>query len=224
MTCNHIVGRIDEYLDGKLPAAEHEAVRRHLEGCDECRGELEAIRQLRAEAQALPGSVEPPRDLWPQIATRLKAAKVVRPRFGQRLRSATWSQLMGAAAVVVMAVALILGYWLGSGPEAPRVAEQPASLATAARSALTALGEGDLDLTKARQELLAVFDARSDSLSPQAVAAIKDGLGAIDDSVAGIRAALEKNPGDPRLTRLLANARRQEIQLLQRAATLPGEM
>lgn len=36
LTCEESLARVYEYLDGELNAAEHEAVRRHLEKCRNC--------------------------------------------------------------------------------------------------------------------------------------------------------------------------------------------
>jgi mycothiol system anti-sigma-R factor len=36
LTCEESLARVYEYLDGELDAAEHEAVRRHVEKCRNC--------------------------------------------------------------------------------------------------------------------------------------------------------------------------------------------
>ena len=43
---NALCDWLDEFLDGELPSQDEEAFRRHLDGCDRCRGEMETQRWL----------------------------------------------------------------------------------------------------------------------------------------------------------------------------------
>jgi len=49
------------------------AVEAHLAVCAECRDEVAWIRSLRSQADDLPRSIEPPRDLFPEIRERIAA-------------------------------------------------------------------------------------------------------------------------------------------------------
>lgn len=72
-THESILARLDDYLDGLLePGAERE-VNEHLASCPACARELRSLRTLLSEARELPEEIEPSRDLWPQLAERLKA-------------------------------------------------------------------------------------------------------------------------------------------------------
>ena len=66
--------------------------RKHLEACDTCRGELDALYQRVARLKALPAR-SPARDRWPEIRAGVLAARARRQR-----RWAGWS--MAAAATV----------------------------------------------------------------------------------------------------------------------------
>lgn len=50
MTCQELVERVTDYLDGALPAAELDRLRRHLLTCDGCQAHIE---QMRATVRAL---------------------------------------------------------------------------------------------------------------------------------------------------------------------------
>jgi mycothiol system anti-sigma-R factor len=62
LSCEEALARVYEYLDGELGAAEHDAVRRHLEKCRNCyphfdfeRLFLDYIHELGAGEKAKPG-------------------------------------------------------------------------------------------------------------------------------------------------------------------------
>jgi hypothetical protein len=72
MTHEQAIERLDDFGSGELPDIETRLVERHLEGCEECRAEAEAIRALLAEVATLPAGIAPPTDLWQAIAPRLE--------------------------------------------------------------------------------------------------------------------------------------------------------
>jgi hypothetical protein len=71
MSCEKMENRLHDYADGVLPAAERAEIERHLDTCSDCRSEMEFLNSLRQQVAALPLRFEPPRDLWPEIASRL---------------------------------------------------------------------------------------------------------------------------------------------------------
>jgi len=71
MNCEKIESRLHDYVDGPMSAAEKLDIERHLATCVNCRGEVEFLNSLRQQVAALPASIEPPRDLWPEIADRI---------------------------------------------------------------------------------------------------------------------------------------------------------
>ena len=46
MNCSETQGLLAGYLDGEIPSSDREEVEAHLEGCAECRGELDEMRVL----------------------------------------------------------------------------------------------------------------------------------------------------------------------------------
>jgi len=121
MNCKKIEPRLHDYVDGLLAAAEKLEVERHLATCANCRGELEFLNSLRQQVAALPSSLEPPHDLWPEIAERL-APKTrwwtnMAPRFknifaGESYEMAGWFAwgMRGAVAAAVLVLA-VGGIW-----------------------------------------------------------------------------------------------------------------
>ena len=83
MSCDNIKNLLDEYVDGLLPENARQDVDAHLEGCSNCREDLSRLRALLARAADLPKNIEPPRDLWPDIESRLAGQKLVKNRLAR---------------------------------------------------------------------------------------------------------------------------------------------
>jgi len=219
MSCHDTVGRLDDYVDGVLPEEQAGAVRAHIASCASCRGGVEELERLLEQTAALPRTLEPERDLWSGIADRIAQHPGADSRSWWRLG---WAQTMGAAAAAILAAAVILGLVAGGRREVVNVVEnEPADLSAAALNAVVALGSGDAEFERARVDLLAVFEERRQNLSPETAGVIAGSLRALDGSIQGIRGALEANPENPRLVRMLTSAYQREIDLLRRAARLP---
>ena len=84
MNCDKIEPRLHDYVDGPTPATEKLDIERHLATCVNCRGEVEFLNSLRRQVAALPPSIEPPHDLWPEIADRMA------PKTNWRVTAAQW--------------------------------------------------------------------------------------------------------------------------------------
>lgn len=124
----------------------------------------------------------------------------------------------------LVAVALAAAVFLGQrgGVEPETAAPLSSRIGLAARAALVALGSDEDDFEAARSELLQVLDARRDELPEEARTTVAENLQIIETQIAAISAELSRDPENPRLARLLAAAYQRELELLQRAAALPG--
>jgi hypothetical protein len=112
--------RRHDYVDGALPASEKAELERHLASCAECRREVAFLNSLRQQAAALPQRLEPPRDLWPEIANRLTlkrnwrqvlaaaARRLKHLIIGESREASRWKSwgLRGAMAVAVLALVI----------------------------------------------------------------------------------------------------------------------
>jgi hypothetical protein len=216
MTCTEIQDRLNDYVDGALPEAAFQEMELHLAGCAECRAEERLLRTLLAQAAALSEERLPRRDLWPEIAVRLDGGAL-----GPALwsRASTWASLAAAAAVVVvLGVLLRRSEGPGSGPSAGgpgRGIVQPVSASPEA-----GLGDAEREYARATAELMAVIEARRDSLPPETQAALTRNLETIDQALQEIRAALAKEPGNTQLNHLLASTHRKKVDVLQRVVKL----
>ena len=101
--------------------------------------------------------------------------------------------------------------------------DEPRPLLDAVGGAIGSLGRSEADFLAARDELLAALEGRRHELSPGMLSTVETNLGVIDGAIVELARALERDPDNPRLTRLLAAACRKELELLRQATTLPSD-
>lgn len=219
MTCADVLDRLDDYEDGALTEAELHAIEMHLAGCDGCRAEAARSRDLLRKAASASREMDPPRDLWPGIASRI--ATQGEPLAGRRAR---WflsrPSGLAAAAAVVIALASILAR-RGPGP-APTPAGSAAAVSATGGSEHVQAAE--VDYIRATGQLMDALDARRSSLSPETRSAVDENLRVIDDAVRQVRDALEKDPGNRQLTRMLASTHQKKLDLLLRLLKLSAQI
>ena len=211
MTCEEVRGRLDEWVEGVLEEGDRQAVAAHLAGCDACRAEVRALEALRAAAAGLPREIRPPRNLWPGIDARLDdeptagvdreepISLAFRPR-PTRAGLPAWALVAAALALVIVTAAVtsiltrdhdeVIALKLGRGEEARFLA--------------------------ASQELLAGLEAQD--LSPETMEIVRRNLEVIDAAIAELQVALERDPGNGELTRMLLATYQRKIDLLEQAA------
>ena len=136
----------------------------------------------------------------------------------------SWSQAMGIAATLIIAVALALGYSLQRRNDRTTLATGSEPDTGASAMVLSALDHGDAGFQQVRTELLRIIDLKGSALPPETRAIFMESLISIDRSINDIKLALGRSPDDPQLTRMLVTTRRQEIKLLKRAAELSQDI
>lgn len=107
----HDLELLNDYVDGSLSKERNKLAEQHLSECGDCRKELESIRSLRNNAAALPKSIQPEKDLWNGIKSRISGNKPVilpfqemkeRPPNRRVMRGLQYT--LAAAAVVAIAI------------------------------------------------------------------------------------------------------------------------
>jgi hypothetical protein len=174
-------------------------------------------RDLDDLIRQLPRSIDPPADLWPDIAARIDTRARAR-------RRATIAGVLAAAAAVALfwglrqpddPVRAIEGEWTtamaqpGISPSTPN--EHPAGA--------TVLIPGEDELQRAATELAGAFDRRRPLLDRDLLAVYEENLDIVDDAIDRSRAALVSRPEDPHLQRVLDRAYRHKLALLRRASS-----
>ncbi|MGE0455601.1 MAG: zf-HC2 domain-containing protein [Vicinamibacteria bacterium] len=228
MTCEAVRPLLDDLLDGELAAAERAGVLAHLGACAACREEADALRSLLARAAALPSELEPARELWPGIALRLGSPAgqdepAVLPF--ERPGATWWARpaFLAAAAAALVTLSSSLTVLVMRREAAPALAGSATGVDATmipAAAVVADLSQAERSYERAASELMAAVQARRDELQPGTVAALEKNLGAIDTALAEVRLALEKDPGNPGLARLLTSTHKRKVDALWRVVRL----
>lgn len=72
MNCERAQMLLNDFVDGVLSHDENRQLEAHLSGCDKCRDQLRRLQAVLHKAAHLPKTIEPPRDLWPEIEGRIR--------------------------------------------------------------------------------------------------------------------------------------------------------
>ena len=198
---------LHDYLDGNLDEHARAELEARLATDERLAEELGALRSVIAAARDLPPSISPSRDLWPGIEKRIQARKIV-PFPARRL-------LAVAAAVLIFVAGIYTGVlrdW-GSTQQATREAD-------AGPSATQLLDRVEEEYTMASTDVFERIAGREDDLDPVTVELIRHNLEIIDEAIREIREALDEDPENPRLNRLLTGEYRRRGTLLRHAADL----
>jgi len=218
MKCTETTDRLDDLVDGLLPEEERLAVETHLASCEACHKDEQRLRTILAAARALPRERTPTRDLWPGIAETIGTQKVVKAEFGPKKARRFWlPALAAAAAVAAMATAVAMR---GGAPFGGPGSESPTAFPVV--SGQVELLDAEQGYARATDELLAALAERRDSLSPETRASVERNLALIDQALKEIRDALQKEPGNGELTRMLASTHRKKVDVLRRVVRLSG--
>jgi hypothetical protein len=175
------------------------------------------VRSLRE----LPTSIEPPRDLWPQIEARLKAKEgsvpaVESPVARPRRVPPRWLAL--AAMVACVTVGVWIGRGLvplpGGGAAPPSAANLHLSIPGGSGSAVDAAYVSDPRYQRERAQLVANLQARLDAMPPAARDKVAASLATIEKAKQDLEQALGKDPSNELLQELLINTYQDEMRAL----------
>jgi hypothetical protein len=212
---------LDDYVDGELEPSRAEALETHVQGCVACRRELDMLRKLLDGAAALPRSIEPSKDLWPEIASAVQFRQEPEAPAGsgvlQRLGFFSWSWPTALATAAVVGVLLISS--LDTDPKTGLTKE-------AQMAELTALAETDPEAAA----LLRALEAESVEYDRELAAytagqtgpgtvtrMLRENMPVVEQAIAEAREAWMAAPEEPGLARLLTSAYRAKMALQGRA-------
>jgi len=197
--------RLSEYLDGELSVEERRACERHVEACPACAAVLTDLRDVVARAQRLEDQ-PPARDLWAEVADRVRAPRRRRVAFSvPQLLAASLALVVVSAGTAWLATSV--GRDARPSGAAALVAEQP----VAVFAALPGYDAAVADLER-------VLEERRNQLDPATVRVLDENLAVIDQAIAEAYAALVRDPASQYLSQHLAETMWQKVRLLRRAA------
>ena len=215
--------RLNDYLDESLPEEERLEVARHIDQCPVCSAELGRMESLIEEARELPESIEPRRDLWPDIEAQIAPQPAPTRRKPFKLFGILRPQwaLVGAAAAAAVVVMLLSGSPDESGvSDVARSRDVQLSVPSHVISLMQAL---EYECRGAGKQLLASINNSDSPSQMEAAAAIEQSVRPLDIAIEEMKSALETNPGDPALLQMLTDRYQHKLSLLPRAIRLAGE-
>jgi hypothetical protein len=218
MNCERIQELLQARLDGELAATERGELERHLAGCAECRGEAAAFEAVMERAKALPRGIDPGRDLWPAVESRLEPRRGRLLSFGAPRPRYVW---LAAAATVALVLGLSLNLlserWRqGDEPVvATATGRQPATDLPSEIEARAGLARKEDGTQHSRIDLEVTVELRRDVLSEEVLADLDENLRILDAAVAELRSALDEDPWNRRLSHQLAARYQQEAEIAQ---------
>lgn len=222
MNCHEIRDRLSDYVDDALSSDQRSRVEEHLADCATCREELAELVELVESAGRLARNIEPQRDLWPSIESRLaRADAVVAPG---AWRSQAWIGLAAAAVLVAAVTMQVVRRDTGQGARSDlgdqAVVSAPVEAVTAEQAALYSTVSEEVrvrnGLQQVREDLLRSIIERRESLDPETRELVDRNLELIDQAVTEIYQALEENPENQRLEFLLAATYQREVEFLKK--------
>lgn len=170
--------------------------------------DIESGAALDQRLRHLPRSVQPERDIWPEILDRITAPQPVQPRWGF---PGGWPAAL-AAGLVLMAVSSLATWQIvdrrhdGSNGPAAMVSSGPAVPARLA--GMQGLGDQyRLD----REQLAEAFDDRLRQLQPETREAVLANLRDIQRALTEINSALDADPNNVLLQQLLVATYQEEL-------------
>jgi len=154
----------------------------------------------------LPDAIEPRRDLWPDIAVRLKSESA--PAVSARTPWVRWQTASMAAG---LAAAVVIGIVIGRG-----MAPLPGRPGAGAYVTLTPTTSyiHDARYTRERAALLSTFNTRLATLPPATRAKVLTSLQTIEHSIKDIQDALGRDPSNALLQELLLDSYQDEMHVL----------
>lgn len=180
---------------------------------------------LDAQAAELPRSIEPERDLWPDIQARIDAGRGATDPQARESHSRIWTFAAGMAASAM--VALLVVHALRGDVQEPDTfvvdAEPPATAAPVPSDPVETLLVEPTWISGVEQvsnDLRTDYEASLDMLSDETRQVVEENLAQIHDSLAKIHAALAKDPSNAALHRLLASTYQQELNLISSIGAL----
>jgi hypothetical protein len=226
---------INEYIEGSAGQAERDAMQHHLRSCEECRGLLLGLQEIRRMATSL-DPIEPPAQGWSRIdrairrdsrSWRAEEASAAAPAengwsWSTALPAARgWVWRFSGVAAAVLAAALLvarMGYF-GS----------PSEVAPGESTPTTRSIDAELDLAsehyqKAITGLEQIADAEKGTLDPTTAATLQKNLAVVDQAISESRAALRTEPDSEPAQQSLLESFKAKVTLLQDTVALINEM
>jgi hypothetical protein len=217
MRCRHAQRDISEFIDGALSADREASLKRHLQGCAECRAVLKDLQAIAGEAKGLE-KLLPPDRVWLKIRAGLRDKRAAAG--GRSLRPAAHRpafsfssprfRLAFASSLGLLIIAAGLFYFQ------PWRKAMPIEKAALERRTLDKLNEAEWHYRQAIQALneAVAAQAAEGSLSPELVRVFQANLATVDASIQACLQVVRQDPRDLKAQNALLEAYKGKVMIL----------
>lgn len=248
MTCAELQAHLQDLLEGDLGQATLDRMNLHRLECAACDALVRDLLEIPVQAAKLP-DLEPARDLWEGIESRIGAEVVefpvapmaepgavvespaafvapVSPLAAAPLRRqlpAAWKSLLAASVLVAATAAITWTVSTRTAPQLATAADTGFALAMdGTRNVRLASGQ-TLDQTYDREiaALRKIVDERRPDLDSATVNALQKNIAIIDQAIAACKAALAQSPSSSFLIDRLTDAYDSKLRVLRAVAGIP---
>lgn len=153
--CGAMQARFSEYLDGRLNGREMQQIATHLEGCKECAGEWESLREIQLSLASL-GPVPEPQDLLLRIKVAVSQESARNRQTIFDTWNLAWKNTIGpfllqasagfASAVLLLGTVIVLVTMFTQPESAQATTDEPLGNPTAPRLVRLSSGAGNTDV------------------------------------------------------------------------------
>lgn len=178
--------------------------KQHLEICSSCQEWMEQDARLMALSRSLKRPAEPPQ-LWDRIAKSIEVEQQKELRSGVTHRRWHPLQILPAAAVALLVVAIGLYFLIEPGTRKSGLL---------ADSALARVEKRENEYVKAIEELEQLVLPRMADMNLELTLLYRDKLETIDDQIEQCREALAENPANAHIRRYMLAALQDKKQTL----------
>lgn len=197
--------RIQQWVDHELDEVSRRSAEAHLESCADCRRRVDELEAVVDAAERLPRSLEPSRDLWPQVESRLS------PRAAGRHFNVPWRQV--AAAAAVLALGVLIGLRMRPEPVSVESA-QTAGTTTGPTATDSDYLELANEVKALRRQVEQLVADRGDRLDQPTLAAVDETLSTLENADREITQAIEREPDNRRLHAMRTSSVKREAHVL----------
>jgi hypothetical protein len=169
-------------------------------------------KRIDAALASLPHELQPARDLWPDIESRLEP----------RRRHGAWAWQAAAAIALVAVTSLITANLVRRAETTVARTYAPDAQAQVTKAAFGPSYSLNAEYDTARRQLATDLEQRLAGMPPSARQKLQANLAELHRAAAEINAALARQPGDPLLEELLLNTYQDEIGVLASVNQLTG--
>lgn len=209
MRCSTARKWVSQYVDGDLDPRRRTQLKKHMDGCEDCRKLMQDFTEIVGHAGAI--SDPSPRDVtWGKIQARLEGRPDGQriPAYGARERriSPRWGFALAAAALLLVAGAVTLGpRFLSRAPMRSGLDRQQYTLAK--------LEEAELHYQEAIKALAEAVAAQGNRVDPKLAEVFRANLEIVNASIAECKLAVMSNPEDLDSRRFLLAAYKKKADL-----------